>query len=119
MKLRRAFSLPRLLLAGSLIATTAFAQLRGRDIHAGVPMANPRSGHPDTLVAEGFKLVKLAEGKDVLENPSGIITNFGLLNDFPPRSIEATRTEADENTLLEFHHRSEERRVGKECRSRW
>jgi len=37
-----------------------------------------------------------------LENPSGVITNYGFLNDFPPQPIEATKTEPDENTYLVF-----------------
>ena len=71
-------------------------------IDVGVPLANQRSGHPDNVVAPGFELRKIAEGSDALENPSGLITRFGELNDFPPRPIEATRTEPDENTYLVF-----------------
>src|SRR5262244_2241870 len=67
-----------------------------------VSNANPRSGHPDTQLAKGFSLVKVAEGSDPIENPSGVITNFGSLNDFPPQTIERTRTEPDENTYLVF-----------------
>ncbi|HKA20123.1 MAG TPA: alkaline phosphatase PhoX [Blastocatellia bacterium] len=67
-----------------------------------VSNANPRSGHPDTQLAKGFELVKIAEGSDPIENPSGVITNFGLLNDFPPQAIERTRTEPDENTYIVF-----------------
>ncbi len=52
-----------------------------------VSSANPRSGHPDTQLAKGFDLVKIAEGSDPIENPSGVITNFGLLNDVPPQAI--------------------------------
>jgi hypothetical protein len=70
----------------------------------GVPLAHQRSGHPDNVIAPGFKLVKLVEGTDPIENPSGVITRFGLLNDFPPRPIEATRTESDENLYLVFDH---------------
>jgi len=39
-------------------------------------------------------------GPYALENPSGIITQFGYLNDFPPQTIEPTKTEPDENTYL-------------------
>ncbi len=38
---------------------------------------------------------KIAEGADPLENPSGVITTFGNLND-----TGSTRTEPDENTYL-------------------
>jgi len=67
-------------------------------------LANPRVGHPDTRILEKFSLVKIAKGSDQLENPSGVITQFGYLNDFPPRTVEATKTEADENTYLVFKH---------------
>jgi uncharacterized protein DUF839 len=73
-----------------------------RPIRRGVPEANPRSDSPPDIVAPGFELTILARGTDALENPSGVITKFGLLNDFPPQAIEATKTEADENTYLVF-----------------
>jgi hypothetical protein len=41
------------------------------------------------------------QGSDPLENPSGVITRFGFLNDFPdPEPVEPTKTEPDENTYL-------------------
>jgi hypothetical protein len=70
----------------------------------GVPAANPRSGSPATVVAPGHSLSLIAQGSDPLENPSGVITRFGYLNDFPPQTIEATKTEADENTYLVLPH---------------
>src|SRR5215813_802692 len=72
------------------------------NINSDVPSANPRLGHPANVIASGFTLQKIAEGSDPLENPSGVITNFGFLNDAPPHLIERTRTEADENTYLVF-----------------
>ena len=63
-------------------------------------LANPRVGHPDTRILEKFSLVKVAKGSDQLENPSGVITQFGYLNDFPPQPVEATKTEPDENIYL-------------------
>src|SRR5262245_29988528 len=63
-------------------------------------LANPRVGHPDTRILEKFSLVKVAKGSDQLENPSGVITQFGYLNDFPPQPVEATKTEPDENLYL-------------------
>jgi len=74
------------------------------EIVAGVPAANPRSGSPDTIVAPGFDLNVVAQGSDSLENPSGVITKFGFLNDFPPQIFEATKTEPDENTYLILDH---------------
>jgi len=61
---------------------------------------NPRVGHPDTTILEKYSLVKIAQGSDPLENPSGVITKFGYLNDFPPQPVEATKTEPDENLYL-------------------
>ena len=68
-----------------------------------VQTANARTGHPDNLVSSGFALTKIAEGSDVLENPSGVITTLGYLNDFPPQAIERTKTEPDENTYVVFN----------------
>ncbi len=70
----------------------------------GVPFANAKSGHPDNVISPGFKLVRIAQGTDPLENPSGMITTFGLLNDALLQKFEATRTEADENLYLVFDH---------------
>jgi hypothetical protein len=72
------------------------------NINSDVPSANPRLGHPANVIASGFTLRKIAEGSDPLENPSGVITNFGFLNDAPPHLIERTKTEPDENTYLVF-----------------
>lgn len=85
---------------GFLLVSTAV--LASSVVQSEVTTANARTGHPDTLIATGFTLVKVAEGTDPLENPSGVITKFGLLNDFPPQQIESTHTEPDENTYLVF-----------------
>ena len=72
----------------------------------GVPAANPRVDlvpQPNVL-SPGLALVPLATGTDPLENPSGVITHFGYLNDFPPQTVEATKTEPDENTYLVLDH---------------
>ena len=71
----------------------------GRGI-AEVPSATARAGHPDNQISGGFALARIAEGSDILENPSGVITTFGYLNDFPPQTVERTKTEPDENTYL-------------------
>jgi hypothetical protein len=92
------------LFAGSVLAGGGSATARPHRIHRGVPAANPRAGHPDTVVAPGYALSVVAQGSDALENPSGVITKFGYLNDFPPQTVEATKTEADENTYLVFDH---------------
>jgi hypothetical protein len=70
----------------------------------GVPTANHRVGHPPNKVAPGFTLKKIAQGSDPLENPSGLITTFGFLNDASTQPVEATKTEPDQNTYLVFKH---------------
>ena len=69
-----------------------------------MPTANLRAGHPSNVIAPGFALVPIAQGSGALENPSGVITKFGYLNDFPPQVIEPTKTEPDENTYLVLDH---------------
>jgi len=91
----------------SFVATaTAGSGNSGPQITTGVPTTNKREGTSANVIAPGFQLVPLVRGTDKLENPSGVITNFGLLNDFPspdtvkPPLVEATKTEADENTYV-------------------
>jgi hypothetical protein len=67
------------------------------ELDGGVPSANPRVSHPDNILPDGFTLNMIAQGSDPLENPSGVITQFGLLSD-------GTRTEPDENTYLVLDH---------------
>jgi hypothetical protein len=94
--------------AAALIATCAVAGAATPAAAAipppGVTHANHRSGHPPNLIAPGFTLEKIATGTDPIENPSGLITAFGELNDAATQPVEATRTEADENTYLVFRH---------------
>jgi len=66
----------------------------------GVPAANGRSGHPDNVLPKNFTLELVAQGLDLLENPSGLLTHFGYLSDQDTRPIEPTKTEPDENTYL-------------------
>src|SRR6185369_14072633 len=77
-----------------LSATLAVGQGIG-PITTQVASANQRVGHPATKIASGFQLKVLANGSNPLENPSGPITNFGLLSD-------GTLTEPDQNTYLVF-----------------
>src|SRR4249919_1208093 len=70
----------------------------------GVPNANHRVGHPANKVAPGFTLTKIAQGSDPVENPSGLITQFGFLNDGSTQPVEPTKTEPDQNTYLVFKH---------------
>src|SRR5215510_1395981 len=57
--------------------------------------AIPATKNSDNILPEGFSLRKIAEGTDPLENPSGVITTFGNLN-----NPSATATEPDQNTYL-------------------
>src|SRR5260221_10508252 len=84
-------------------ATTAIAK---QFPQASVPNANPRIDFvpQPNLIAPGFALSILVQGSDPLENPSGVIPQFGYLNDSPPQPVEATKTEPDENTYLILDH---------------
>lgn len=74
------------------------------EITRGVESANSRAGSPNNVIAPGFGLTTIAQGSDSLENPSGVITRFGYLNDFPPQTVEATKTEPDQNLYLVLDH---------------
>jgi hypothetical protein len=71
----------------------------GHFIRFGVPFGNLRVDSPDNVIAPGFKLVRVAQGTDPLENPSGPITSYGYLS-----NTAKTKTEPDENTYLVFDH---------------
>lgn len=84
-------------------AIAALAAMPGRaddgvgQIRTGVPAANAKAGTPATVIDPDFKLNVIASGIDALENPSGVITNFGVLG-------TGTLTEPDENTYLVLDH---------------
>jgi hypothetical protein len=63
---------------------------------SGVPSANPVA-IADNIYSLEFAPGLVAEGIDLLENPSGLITEFGNLSD-------GSRTEPDENTYLILDH---------------
>src|SRR5262245_48941791 len=88
----------------TLTTGLVFGDGKNDKINPDVANANPRLGHPANIIALGYSLTKIAEGSDPLENPSGVITKFGFLNDFPPQTVEATKTEPDENTYLVLSH---------------
>ena len=99
-KVRLAIAL--LLVIWALAATAIYSFAGGMkilktDVDGGVPAANPRVGHPDNILPDGFTLQEIARGTDPLENPSGVITKFGLLSD-------GTFTEPDINTYLVLDH---------------
>jgi hypothetical protein len=86
------------------VAALAQADPHPSGIVHGVATANPRAGHPPNVLARGFELHNLAEGSNQLENPTGIYDDFGFLADGAPPHLEATKTEADENTYLVLNH---------------
>src|SRR5207248_5809061 len=63
---------------------------------SGVLAANPVVVS-DNIFSPEFTAGLVAQGVDVLENPSGVITRFGNLDD-------GSRTEPDENTYLILDH---------------
>jgi hypothetical protein len=80
---------------GALGAAIAQAQISSE-----VPNAQPRAGSPPNITAPGYTSTEVARGTDVLENPSGVITNYGYLNDGAAHNGVKTKTEPDENTYL-------------------
>ena len=70
-------------------------------IISGVPNANQRQGSPPNVVADGFKLQRVVNGNDALENPAGIFARYGCLDDSTLQTDgQPTKTEPDQNTYL-------------------
>ena len=63
---------------------------------SGVPAANPEIV-ADNVISPEFTPALVEQGIDLLENPSGLITQFGNLSD-------GSRTEPDQNTYLILDH---------------
>src|SRR5689334_18662925 len=101
MRSARHFTLSACLL---VLTSVAFAQTGIGPITSSVPNARKRIAHPPNLIAPQFRLEEITNGFALLENPSGVITNFGFLNDFPPQTVEATKTEPDQNLFLVFNN---------------
>ncbi|MEN3281792.1 MAG: hypothetical protein V7607_2932 [Solirubrobacteraceae bacterium] len=79
-----------------IAAAVAVAQ-----IVSGVPNANPRSGSPANVMASGFMLQRVVNGNDNLENPAGIFSRYGYLDDSTlQKDRQPTKTEPDQNTYL-------------------
>lgn len=84
--------------ATAALAATGIAVAQ---IDTGVPNANPREGSPINLLATGYSLSPVAHGTDPLENPVGIYTRYGYLNDSVQQTDrQDTKTEPDQNTYL-------------------
>src|SRR5262249_10874205 len=85
-------------LAAILVAAAAARADDGvGQIKIGVAAANPHVGTPATVVDPDFQLKPIATGTDPLQNPSGVITKFGLLSTNVP-------TEPDETLYLVLDH---------------
>jgi hypothetical protein len=63
------------------------------------PSNPPAPSEQPNRIGNNLALQLVAQGSDPLENPSGVITTLGNLND-----ANKTRTEPDENTYLVFNH---------------
>jgi hypothetical protein len=84
-------------LATMAASTAAADQLRVfNERVSGVPSANPEV-IADNVFSPEFAPGLVVEGLDLLENPSGLITEFGNLSDGTP-------TEPDQNTYLILDH---------------
>lgn len=92
-------SLSALVLNASADAFNSSLKVDGTPLGVGIPTAIARTNSPETIVAPGFSLQLVAQGIELLENPSGIITRFGFLSD-----TNNTKTEPDENTYLVLDH---------------
>src|SRR5262245_4879397 len=79
--------------------------LRGSSDPLILPVADANPSNPPApseqpnRIGDNLALQLVAQGSDPLENPSGVITTLGNLND-----TNKTRTEPDENTYLVFDH---------------
>jgi hypothetical protein len=102
--MRRVFAAASAVVLVAGVAALAQADPHPSGISQGVPNANPKAGHPPNVVAPGFELHGVVQGSDQLENPTGTFDTFGFLNDGAPPHLEATKTEADENTYLILHN---------------
>jgi Bacterial protein of unknown function (DUF839) len=85
----------------SMMTTNSLAQdikILKTKLKGGVTNTNPAipaTKTSDNILPDGFSFRKIAEGTDPLENPSGVITTFGNLN-----NASSTATEPDQNTYL-------------------
>ena len=85
----------------SMMTSNSLAQdikILNTELKGGVTNTNPAipaTKTSDNILPDGFSLRELAEGTDPLENPAGVITTFGNLN-----NASSTLTEPDEHTYL-------------------
>jgi hypothetical protein len=87
--------------AAAATAVLVGAAVAVAQIVSGVPNANPRSGSPANVMASGFKLQRVVNGNDNLENSAGIFSRYGYLDDSTLQTDgQPTKTEPDQNTYL-------------------
>jgi hypothetical protein len=87
--------------AAAATAVLVGAAVAVAQIVSGVPNAQPRSGSPANVMANGFALQRLVNGNDTLENPAGIFSRYGYLDDsMLQKDGQPTKTEPDQNTYL-------------------
>jgi hypothetical protein len=87
--------------AAAATAVLVGAAVAVAQIVSGVPNAQPRSGSPANVMANGFTLQRLVNGNDNLENPAGIFSRYGYLDDSTLQTDgQPTKTEPDQNTYL-------------------
>ena len=112
-----------MLAAGDTFRAAASEQLEIWAGRAGVPIvkagegADPAAVIFDTVksaTARGYDMV-IADTAGRLHNKSNLMSELSKIS----RSVRKAAPEASLETLLVLDARSEERRVGKECRSRW
>src|ERR1700712_287471 len=91
--------------AAALAATLAIGPVAVAQISGGVSHAQPRAGSPLNLFASGYTATPVAHGADALENPDGIYTRYGYLDDAASQASGLpTKTEPDQNTYLVAKH---------------
>lgn len=67
----------------------------------GVPEAQPRQGAPLTVFSSSFAATPVAQGTTPLENPVGVYTRYGYLDDGVTQADhQNTKTEPDQNTYV-------------------
>lgn len=68
---------------------------------SGVPDAQPRQGAPLTVFSPSFTATPVAQGTTPLENPVGIYTRYGYLDDGATQADhQNSKTEPDQNTYV-------------------
>jgi hypothetical protein len=106
------------LLAAGVAAVAVATGLAASDgpLFTDVPSANPKAAGyaPASILSRELREQIVAEGSTAVENPQGIVTNYGYENDLPSAdnpavpqmtptsasSAEAQKTEPDKNTYL-------------------